>query len=584
MKKILGILCFSMFFSFQAHAQVLEAKVNRDPIPQGEAFILSLTLDGAQTNMSPDVSVLEKDFKVYSITQSTNIKIVNGRRSENQQWNIGLIANRAGSIEIPAIQLGNIASSPLTVHIVDANQALQSASSASENLPKFSIKGQIDNSSPFVQQQINYTLSVYDTGGLQGQEPQFITGGQNDWIIKNTASPTVESKVINGKTIREIKFYYALFPQKSGVLQTPRVRFNGYYLTKGKRGYDPFEDLFNTGLSGSGFSFSDMFATRNPISLVAEPITVNVQAIPAANNGNWWLPAQKVELFSEWEPQNPIFKVGEAVNRTVYLKATGVIDTQLPNIKFADVAGIKQYPEKPVSEMAVDNHKIVAIKKIADVYIPNQTGKVTIPTVQVPWFNVATQKMETAALPAMTVNILPGAEPEAETVATAPAPVVQDSNEINNAAPLSQNTVTPESQNWTYLWAGLAFILGLAISYLLFRPKKQSSCEGKETIKDYKKYIIAKASDKDFRALRDALIEWTAQQNPQEKVNNLKDVIRLIPNPDFEVEVARLMEALYSNNNNDWNADKFIETFKKVYPLNHKEKSSEEILPKLYKD
>ena len=90
-----------------------------------------------------------------------------------------------------------------------------------------------------------------------------------------------------------------------------------------------------------------MFATRNPVVLNTKPIEVNVRPIPPANNGNWWLPAESVKLYAEWSPQRPVFKVGEAVSRTVYLKAVGVVENQLPDIKFRDVAGLKQYPEKP---------------------------------------------------------------------------------------------------------------------------------------------------------------------------------------------------------------------------------------------
>ena len=83
MKKFVLALIVSLIFSINAKAQTLEATVNRNPVPQGEAFILSLVLKDGQTNMTPDISPLNKDFKVYSVSNATNIQIINGKRSES---------------------------------------------------------------------------------------------------------------------------------------------------------------------------------------------------------------------------------------------------------------------------------------------------------------------------------------------------------------------------------------------------------------------------------------------------------------------------------------------------------------------
>lgn len=150
-----------------------------------------------------------------------------------------------------------------------------------------------------------------------------------------------------------------------------------------------------------------MFATQNPVNLVSKPLEVNVRTIPEANNGSWWLPAEKVELYSEWSPKNPQFKVGEAVSRTIYLKAAGVVENQLPDIKFPKIGGMKQYPEKPLAESRLNNDKIISIKKAVNVYIPSQAGEITLPEIRVPWFNVGSNQMEYASLPAMTIKVSP---------------------------------------------------------------------------------------------------------------------------------------------------------------------------------
>lgn len=84
MKKFIFTLLFSLIFGINARAQTFEATVNRNPVPQGEAFVLSLELKDGQTNMTPDFSVLNKDFQVYSVGNATNIQVINGKRRESR--------------------------------------------------------------------------------------------------------------------------------------------------------------------------------------------------------------------------------------------------------------------------------------------------------------------------------------------------------------------------------------------------------------------------------------------------------------------------------------------------------------------
>lgn len=90
MKKFILTLILSLSFGFQALAQTLQASVNRNPVPEGEAFILTLKLENGQDNsLSPDLKPLEKDFSVYSVSNSSQINIINGVRSDTRQWDIG---------------------------------------------------------------------------------------------------------------------------------------------------------------------------------------------------------------------------------------------------------------------------------------------------------------------------------------------------------------------------------------------------------------------------------------------------------------------------------------------------------------
>ena len=582
MKKIIFTLIFCLSLPFSLQAQTLQASVNRNPIPEGEAFILTLRLENPQNAETPDLKPLEQDFNVYSVSNSSRVNIINGVRSDIRQWDIGLIAKRTGELSIPALQAGNIRSNPLVVKVVRADNVTSDTQNTpnSTNAPRYALKTEVSNKNPYVQQQIDYTVTLIDAGGLQGDAPYFVGDGGNNWIVKTIGSPVVDSKTINGKTVREIKFRYALFPQKSGKLQLPIVGFRGFYLTQDRIAYDPFADLFGNSVAASGLGFADMFATRNPVNLTSKPEEINVRPIAPDNNGHWWLPAQSVELFSEWENNKPEFKVGEAVSRSIYLKAVGVAENQLPEIKFPKVSGIKQYPETQQSESRLDNGRLVSVKKAVNVYIPNQSGQITLPAIQVPWFNVVSNRMETALLPEITVNVKASASVPTTSPLTPtqeePAPKVSE----------AKKAVGGISGGYVYIFIGAAFILGILFSFLLLKFRGQEKDEtDKKSIRNYQSYIALKAHEADFKSLRDAIIDWGNNVFAEQKINNLKDVADCVDNPDFAAEINKLMKILYSSQATpaDWNAETFVKTFNSVYKKNKKISSDTKPLPDLYK-
>ena len=348
--------------------------------------------------------------------------------------------------------------------------------------------------------------------------------------------------------------------------------------------------MFGGNLGSIGFV--DMFATRNPVVLNTKPIEVNVRPIPPANNGNWWLPAESVKLYAEWNPQRPVFKVGEAVSRTVYLKAVGVVENQLPDIKFRDVAGLKQYPEKPVAQNAVENGQVVAVKKTANVYIPDKAGNIAVPEISVDWFNVRTGRMERAVLPAANIQVQPGnASVAAQPQTTQPdmnrrGEILADSAEEAVETVAAELPALPENRFSAYYAAIAAFILGLAVSWLLFRsPARERANPAEKTgLRDSRRAVVRCAKESDFRGLRDALLNWAAEKFKNRRITNMSDIVRAVNVGDFEKQIDILTAELYGKGSDAWNSAAFIKAFEKADALKPKDKAADKPLPGLYKN
>ena len=566
MKKLFLILglCFLIFGN--AAAQTFEAKVNRSSLPEGETFLLTVELEGATSNKTPDFEALNDDFTIYSVANAYRTNIINGNVSTSQQWNLVLMPNKSGKLTIPAIGLENYKTQPLTINVGDVGTSAKTTTQ-SENRPKYTIAAEVDNKKPYVQQQINYTLILQDSGGLQGEEPTFQATNDNDWIIKSLGAPEISTQNINGANVREIKFHYALFPQRSGQLEIPAVRFNGYYLS-GERRTDPFANLFNDDMFIGGFGMADVFATRTPVVLTAKPIKINVLPAAKENGEHWWLPAENVKLYAEFKPEQPKFAVGEAISRNIYLQATGVIDSQLPELKLVSSAGVKQYPEKPQTAMSVDKGKIIALEKVANVYIPTEAGKVMLPEISVNWFNVKSRKMEKAILPAMTVSVAgESTNPEPQTT-------------MPNKQPIAPKTEVTAQNNSLSLQLGIAFALGVLLCLLIISL-------GKLLVKlrrhDYVRIISHAAKTGDIYAVRDNLLAWANNRFAGRRILSLQDIDATVGDKEFRCELDKLSEALYSKNGQDWNGSLFLRVFKRICKQKKGLSNNYEPLPKLYK-
>lgn len=569
MKKIVFGLLVSLGMMSEVWAQSFTATVNRNPVPEGETFVLTLDLKDADTSATPDLSALNQEMTVLSVSNGYRTSIINGAVSKSRQWNLVLIPNHTGEITIPALSLDNYQTQPIKITVTPAGAENKLPEAQRTDAPKFKMTGEIETTSPYVQQQLNYRLKLYDAGGLQGNAPYFVTNN-DDWVIKSLGEPKVETKIINGQSLRELTFDYALFAQKSGNLTIPPVRFEGYYLTKETR-KDPFAQFFSDDDFFAGFGLNDVFARKNKVVLSTKPINVAIR--PAQSDSGWWLPAESVSLSAAFNESKPVFKVGEAVSRTFHIKAIGVLDNQIPEINFPKAVGVKQYPEKPQIEMRVENGKVVSYAQITNVYIPEQGGEIKLPEIRLNWFNTKINTAETAIIPAYKTFVSGKAqEPMPQQM-----PATTEKEQIT-AAPIN---VGERLDNTKMIWLlGGAFTGGILITLVLIKLAAKWSA----TPDNRKKMIITAAKAKDFHALQEALVSWTQEAFPHRTIVNLQNVADAFSSEVFSKELDKIREALYGSSAASWNPEEFLAVFAAMSKQIKKQKrTTHDPLPKLYK-
>ena len=81
MRKFWLILVVSLLFSLSAKAESFIAKINRNPVPVGETFVLTLQYEGNPGTSQPELASLEKDFTIFSVGREYKSSTVNGKTS-----------------------------------------------------------------------------------------------------------------------------------------------------------------------------------------------------------------------------------------------------------------------------------------------------------------------------------------------------------------------------------------------------------------------------------------------------------------------------------------------------------------------
>ena len=572
LKQILSVITIVLLTNSVCLANELTARLSQNEVALGDSIELTLTYDGNDaTAMQIDLGNLQNDFAVYSTSSSIRSSYVNGIGQMQRQWKIGLMPKRIGSLIIPAIKAGQHTSKPLNINVLPAGSSVKQQTTSqtqqtSAKAEQVDVNLQIDNETPYVQQELNAVLVINDNKGIEfAAEPQFITNA-DEWVVKSLRQPTVEA---NGKGGRLIKFYYALFPQKSGLQQIPSMQIEGYYTAfddnNQMAGFGGFSNFFN-------MNMSNLFGVKKPIRLITKPQNINVLPIAADYGNDWWLPAEAVGVAARWVDDNPIFKVGETVAREIAFAAEGVSDTQLPEIILPTDKKIKQYPEKPQIEAVADNNHITSQMKMRIVYIPQASGKQTIPEIKIPWYNVNSKQKQYAIIPAVTIDVEANAN-VADMVQTNEDTKIN--KQPNAEKKTAENTNLP-MQPW--LWIVIAFIAGILLSYMLLKLSMQKKAKGTDINLST---IEQSLKQKDYRQLRDGLLQYGQKMFSEHNINNLNDLAECINEAEFTAQMQLLNSILYAGQRAQINDEIILFALKKKNKKYRKKNNNP--LPELYK-
>ena len=581
----------------QAGYAALQASIDRAVVYNGESFTLTISTDSRQREM-PDLALLEKDFRILGTGSSQQVRVINGVSSIKTSWNIQLQAKAPGQYHIPSLRVGKELTNPLQVTVSEP-PVVSGAESGEHAFVEVEITapdGQV-----YLQQQILFTVRLlFDRRLLDGSlsEP-----APEHALVEQLGDDSRYSTRRNGKPFQAIERRYAIFPEKSGQLELPPVRFSGRFASPEKtnqspRPVDPMLERFF-----GGDPFSRSFDRGVAVTLQSKSLSLDVLPRPSDYTGKHWLPAASLELNDSWVAQPPEFKVGEPVTRTIAIKAKGVLAPMLPKPDFTEVEGVSIYPEQPQTETRTDGSWVYAESRYVISYMPTRAGQLTLPALTMSWWDTEAAVMRTAEIPEWSMSVQPGDQPQtaqAEAPEDTGASVIPEQQsdpvlpeESHQQENDSEYVLDKIQQQWLLL-----ILAAVAISIIAFawrrRMRTHSTDAGTAQVSDKLhdtvernedgrelKQMLRKACDENnARAAAAAILKMAAAVKPEKPPQTLPALADMLVYGSEQLQV--LDRFLYTSKTSSWDGDAFYDSFKDGLVFKENERTVRHTLEPLY--
>ena len=539
MRKLI-FLVILIFAGCQVWGEVT-AWVNKNPVVVGNMFQLHIEAKNVDDAEEPDLSSIQ-GLQVLNRSVQNQTSIMGTSVSRTVSWTYILIAPSAGNYLIPALQVGNEQTSPISL------EAIVSTLNPQQKLVRLEVD--VTPKKVYPQQQVLVRLRISRGDQLENESitPFELAGTQVEKLSQRS-----HQTVKNGKKQEITEIVYAVLPEKSGTFVIPQVRYHG--------------EVMQVGITQR--NFGNLFQKRGRrIFSTSEQQTVEVKPMPSGFKG-WWLPADKLVIEEMWQPDPPLFRVGEPVTRTVAIFANGAFGNQIPEISFVYPAAIKGYADQPVIETEKTSEGLKGMRKEKWALIPNQAGKIKLPGISVSWWDVSRDELRTAVIPSKIINVLPvpGSQPQNIALET---PVPQKNK--TEIAVLLESVRVEESFLWKNAAIGFAFLWGLTmLLWFVNRNKKIASTIKKEEnfIKDQQNAIkeTTKNVEKAFRSgdpgtVQTALLKWGNSVWVNDPPQGLEQIVERMP--ELKNGINALNSVLYGKHQNGNSLEELHTDFRRI--------------------
>ncbi len=372
-----------------ARLEAASASLSSSQIFEYETVVLLIS---GSSEASPDISPLEQDFEVVGSSTQNSVQIVNGRiQVAENLLKLTLRPKRAGRITIPPIQFGQASTQPLQLEVLPLGDEPRRRIAE-----RAFFELEVSNEAPYQGELIYLTRSLLYAPGVQihGNLPSIpdVAGA----TVQPLGEPRSGEVERNGRRYGVYANEYLLVADQPGRLSIPvaevMARVQSADLAQGR----PLD-----------------------LPIRTRPTELEVRPPPAEYPANKpWLPAHKVSIDSDFDSAQ--IQVGIPLTFNVRVSVEGALASQVAPLNLTFPASIRSYTESPRLEdtLAIGQVRGERIERYS--LVPVQAGIVTLPAVEVTWWDTQGNQLRTARLAEREIEIL--ANPDAALGDVTPTP------------------------------------------------------------------------------------------------------------------------------------------------------------------
>lgn len=536
-----GLLITLLILSSPASAKVAALLSNNSVAPD-QPVRLTLQMEG-EDEMNPDLSELEARFDILGRSTQQSISIVNGKMSAKRSLALTLLPKQTGRIEIPPIRIGQESTQALVLEVAERSQEEKDAESK-----QVLLELSLSKPKAYIEEEVLLTLRLFQAPGIRAEsltEPQ---PSMPDTQLRLLHEESYQSER-DGINYLVVERTYALFAYQSGTLEIGGVKY------RGRSGNDRIFSFLNDPFNSSQPEIRQFRSESNRVELEVVPIPQNF-------TGDRWLPAKNLQVVESGLAQQSAIIAGKPVVRRTMVFADGLTANQLPALEQTMPEGLKLYQERPQLKETPARTGISSSRQSGMTLIATEPGRYDLPEVEIPWWNIETDRQEVARLEAVTIEVVPNpggaSDPQPQPPQYTPEQTIRDDNETIASSDQAAANGSRGETHWLVWLFGAAWVVTLFGWWYTrrsetARPRQVEPAEVDKTAVDPGKQAIAEAlarleaayADQDAVSARAAWLHWAQLQWPDNPPHNLTRLATRCDNAVSQA-VLSLERAIYN--------------------------------------
>lgn len=365
----------------------------------GEEMQLSVVVTGAARNVQqPDLSELERNFRVYGSSTSRSVSIVNGRTTSSFTIRYTIVPIKEGSFTIPRLKVIHDGTEYYTDAIpvrVDAAgtpppvaQGDETQSVVGGDRDLF-VRATVDKSDPYLFEQVTYRFFFYHRVPLIDNPNLTAPSTQGFWKEDIPARSSYE-ETIDGIRYNVSEVVYALFPTTPGELTIGEANLVATQSVRRKR------DRFSV--------FGDVYSGKKRV-LSTEPIKINVKRLP--ENAPPGFKGAVGDYVISARVDKATVNQGDPLTLRLTVSGNGNIET-VGDVELPNLTDFRTYSQSKESSSTPRGNSISGRLSQEIVLVPLSAGAKTIPPIPLVTFSPRTGTYKTLQTRPIALNVIPG--------------------------------------------------------------------------------------------------------------------------------------------------------------------------------